>query len=275
MSYDVPLRVLSLTPTRDGLANPSRRLPDKHERVFCGKTLNEWTMIQLWSSRHVSRAVFVCETEAHADRLRPLAERYGVELMVRNPELLHPHNDSGSIVMTHTLGRILAQDYYSLLMTPFVISPCRPPGFIDWLVDEYLRRAFADGGDFTYHAPTLLCGWQGDSALWQIENGIAHKVGPASLTRQTSYLFSTSQHWIGATWWYMGQMVKWFARDTDNPGDYKPMMAEIEPWIDLHIDTEQDWEEAEYWFRKKILSQGQDCYARYRESWEGGLSATS
>ena len=88
MAYDVPLRVLSISPTRDGLVNPSRRLPDKHSRKMCGKTLDEWTMIQLWSSKYVSRSVFVCETEKHRERLAPLAEKYGADLMVRSPELL-------------------------------------------------------------------------------------------------------------------------------------------------------------------------------------------
>lgn len=270
MSYDVPLRVLSITPTRDGLVNPSHRLPDKHSRLFCGKSLDEWTMIQLWSSRCISRAIFLCETEAHAERLRPLAEKYGIELMVREKELLHPHNDSGSLVLTAALVKVLAKEYYSLIMTPFVISPVRPPGFLDELTDEYLSRSFAYGGDFTYRAPSILCGWQSDLSLWELDkNGVADKVGPLSLIEQPQYLFSKSQHWVAATWWYIGQMLKWFARDGANPGDYKPMMWEIPWWYDLHIDHEDDWEEAEYWFKAKILSRGEDCYERYRETWNG------
>jgi len=268
--YDVPCRTLSITLTRDGAVNPSRRLPDKHSRLFCGKTLDEWTMIQLWSSKHISRAVFVCETEKHALRLSFLAKKYGIELMVRDKELLHPHNDSGSVVVTHALTRILTKEYYSLLMTPFVISPVRPPGFFDMFVEEYLTRAAESGGDFTFSAPTLLGGWQADISLWSLdEAGVSTKVGPRMLTRQANYLFSCSQHWICATWWHLGQMAKWFARDDSDAGDYHGMMLEIPQWTDIHIDTEDDWEQAEYWFQKKILVKGEDCYHKYRESWYG------
>lgn len=269
MSYNVPIRTLSLTPTRDGLANPSRRLPDKHSRIFCGKTLDEWTMIQLWSSRLVSRAIFVCETTQHADRLEPLAETYGIELMVRDNEMLHPHNDSGSVVLAHALVKILAKEYYSLVMTPFVISPCRPPGFFDMMIETYLAHAAGQGGDFSFAAPTVLGGWQSDRSLWKInENGTATKFGPPVSTKQEHYLWSNSQQWVAATWWYVGQMMKWFARaDGESSGDYPCRMVEIEPWMDLHIDTQDDWEEAEYWFTKKILSRGEDCYAQYRETW--------
>lgn len=265
-NYNVPIRLLTVTPTRDGLANPSRRLPDKHTRLFCGKTLDEWTMIQLWSSKYVGRALFVCETEEHAKRLHPLAEKYKIELVVRSKELLHSSNDSGSLVTFEAIQYALRTDYYSILTTPFVISPCRPPGFFDWMVDIYLKEI--PNMDFSVGAPQVLGGWQMDMSIWQLDkNRRAIQKGPLFLTKSDKFLASRSQHHISATWWHIGAMYKWFAHADENAGNYEPIMFEIEPWMDSHIDDEEDWDLTEYYFQKKILSKGENCYDEYRDTW--------
>lgn len=269
MAYDVPLRVLSLTPTRDGVVNPSHRLPDKHSRLFCGKTLDEWTMLQLWSSKHVSKAVFVCETENHAIRLSGKAKKYDVELIVRPREMLHPINDSGALVLLYGLLHMLMDDYYSLLMTPFVVSPLRPPGFFDHMVEVYLDKMNCP--DESTLCPMVVGAHEyPDRTQWkENEQGRGENISHYTFNSISPGWWETrTQHWICATWFYVARSLYDFTRQAKDEGVLKPIFFELPEWTEIHIDTEENWKEAEYWFKEKILSQGEDCYHKYREGWE-------
>jgi hypothetical protein len=270
MSYDVQPSLLAVVPTRDGYANPSRRMPDKHTRLLHGKTLDEWKMLQLWSSKYLGKALFVCETEAHKERLQPLADKYDVELFVRPAELLHPINDSGSYVTWAGLQHALKTRYYTFLMMPFVVAPCYPPGLIDWLVDEYLR--IMPGIDIPQGAGAILGGYPTDVtgySMWVEEDkGFYRRIAPNPLEPLRRYMMLNSQIALWSTRMYEGMMYKWFARGDKLCGEYQPKIVEIEPWMDIHIDTESDWEAAEYWFGKKILSKGENCYVEYRNTWK-------
>ena len=271
MPYDVPLRVLSITPTRDGTVNPSNRLPDKHVRLMHGKTLDEWTMLQLWSSKYISRAEFVCETEEHAARLKPMADRYDIGLMVRPREMLHPINDSGALPLFYAVMQVLHEDYYSLLVTPFVITPLRPPGFFDHMVEQYLL--LMDNPDQTTLQPLLVGGWRDPARTqWREIHGgkrtepmSSYSFCPGTI-EGTGWWESSQQHWVTATWAYVARAIWDFTRP--EASILRPAYFEIPEWTDIHIDTEEQWGMAEYFFKKKILSQGEDCYERYRASWE-------
>lgn len=265
--YGVTLSFLSITPTRDNVAAPGNRLADKHARLFHGKTLDEWCMIQLWSSKYLGKAFFVCETEAHRDKLSAMAERYGIELLVRPREMLHPINDSGSMPIVYALDYALRDTYYSLIMTPLVVSPCRPPGFFDMMVEEYLRL-FPGNPDAARKQCWAMGACDIDGILFEIgEDGHARELGEDYLQKNPRLRFTTTQHWIGATWWYV-RFRELF--DSRHDFSFTPKLFDIEPWMDIHIDTQQHWEWAEYWFAKNILSKGEDCYAEYRATWSGG-----
>ena len=264
--YDVPLRVLSVTPTRDNIAAPGARLPDKHTRLFAGKTLDEWLMIQIWSSRTVIHGVFICETEAHRDRLAPMAEQYGITLMVRPRDMLHRLNDSGSIPTAWAVEELCrGGEYYTLVTTPLVVAPCRPPGFFDHMVAEYCK--VIETPDFQRGQPMLLGCYNSDYSVFELdESRRARQLGTIYLNKNPINRATSMQHWLAALWWYRGQKWLEFSRHSF---ELAPMVFDIEPWMDIHIDTEEDWDAAEFWFQKKILSKGEDCYETYRRSWAG------
>jgi hypothetical protein len=264
--YGVPIRFLSVTPTRDNEAAPGNRLVDKHSRLFHGKTLDEWLMIQLWSSKYLGHAYFVCETLAHHDKLLPMADKYGIELLVRPEGMLHPIADTGGIPISWGVKKALEREWFPLIQTPFVVAPCRPPGFFDMMVEAYLA-AFGNP-DYCRGQMWVMGGYKADSAYFEVgADGVGTQpTKELYLNQNPATRLSTTQHWVGFTHWWQAAWPLGAAR---HDLAISPVMVEIEPWMDIHIDTQDQWEWAEYWFEKKILSQGEDCYERYRESWSG------
>lgn len=264
--YGVPPRFLSVTPTRDNDAAPGNRLADKHSRLFHGKTLDEWLMIQLWSSKYLGKAVFVCETEEHRDKLIPLAEKYGVALYVRPNGMLHPIADTGGMPISWAARKTLDVEWYPLICTPFVVAPCRPPGFFDMLVEAYLK-AFGNP-DYSRSQMWVMGGYEMDGALFENdEAGVGRQLGTIYLNKNPVARQSTTQHWMGFTHWWMSA---WPLAAARHDLAIAPIIIDIEPWQDIHIDTQDQWDWAEYWFEKKILSRGENCYIKYRESWQEG-----
>ena len=257
--YGVPLSVLSLTLTRDNDAAPGTRLPDKHSRLFCGKTLDEWTMLQLWSSKSITYSVFVCETHKHAERLAPMASKYGIELIVRPSEMLHPLDDSGSIPLLWSFRKAMAHRHYTLVTTPFVVCPCRPPGFFDDMAAFY-RKTFGNP-DFERGSPQVMGAYPLDTMMFSVQNGRGVEIGEPYLNYTAKYRYSVSNHTLMASWWYEGNTI---LNNSRHELAISPILWDIEPWMDIHIDTEEQWREAEFWFREKILSKGEDCYESYR-----------
>jgi len=266
--FGVEPTILSVTPTRDNATAPGRRLPDKHTRLLCGKTLDEWLMLQLWSSKCVRQAVFVAETRAHAERLERLVidrKFSNIEIVVRPRDMLASINDSGAIPIQWAVEREFQRDWYSFVTTPFVVSPCRPPGFFDRMVEEY--KLAMSNPDYTRSSAIICGGYPTDQMLWdrQPDGGWIQR-GIPYLNRNPQTRGSITNHWLAASWWYRSNVHLSMAR---HDLSFNPMFFDIEPWMDIHIDTEEDWEVAELWFRRKILSKGEDCYEEYRRSWAG------
>ena len=259
-NYGVPLRFLSITPTRDNDEAPGNRLSDKHSKLFHGKTLDEWLMIQLSTSKYLGKAIFVCETEKHADRLMPLATRYNVTLYVRPRDMLNQMNDSGAIILQWATRKALDEEFYTLVTHPFVVAPCRSPGFFDRMVDAY-SRSF-DVPDRDRKAPYVMGGHEMDAILFDLDSSnVGTMVGETYYNKNPRRRLSTSQHYMAHSSWWMAYMDIVLSKHDIS---FSPTIFDIEPWEDIHIDTQDEWDWAAYWFEKKILSQGEDCYERYR-----------
>jgi hypothetical protein len=269
--YNVPLRFLSITPTRDNEAAPGNRLADKHTRLFHGKTLDEWTMIQLWSSKYLGKAVFVCETEEHKAKLSEMAAKYDIKLMVRPRQMLHEVNDTGGMPISWAARQLLKTDYYSLITTPFVVSPCRPPGFFDLMVERY-QKLFGNP-DWNVGQMWVMGLHDVDGAMFEVDSdNYGNQLGAVYLNKNPKIRFGTTGHWMGWTHWWMNY---WPIAAARLDLTVRPKVYDIPWWQDIHIDTMEQWEMAEYWFAKEILSLGEDCYDRYRASWSGTSISTA
>lgn len=265
--FGVEPTILTVTPTRDNAAAPGRRLADKHSRLFCGKTLDEWLMIQLETSRCVRKSIFVAETLDHAERLeRMVLDRKfsKIAIVPRPRDMLAPINDSGAIPINWAVEREFQFDWFTFISSPFVVSPCRPPGFFDNMVEEY--QLVMSNPDYTRGSAIVCGGYPTDQMLWDKTDGGWVQRGIPYLNRSPQTRGSITNHWLAASWWYRANAILAASR---HDIAFNPSIFDIEPWMDIHIDTEEDWDAAEFWFQKKILSKGEDCYETYRRSWAG------
>jgi hypothetical protein len=262
--YNVPLRFLAITITRDNEAAPGNRLSDKHTKLFHGKTLDEWCAIQCWSSKHLGRHIFIAETEAHAKKLQYLTDKYGATVWVRPRDMLHPLNDSGGIILMWATAKALAEEWYTLVTHPFSVAPCRPPGFLDSMVSSYVWNVGPP--DYRGHQ-IVVAGSETDGSMMLMDlANVGTQLGEAYVNKDLRLRFTKWNHFMALSHWYTpGYSIITSRHDTT----LKPVIMDIEPWIDCHIDTQDQWDEAEFWFGKKILSQGEDCYERYRQSSQG------
>jgi len=280
-SYKVPLRVLSVTPTRDGYVMPSRRLPDKHIRLFAGKTLDEWCMIQMATNRCIARQVFVCETKAHVERLIPIAKRWGVELIVRPRDMLHPANDTGGLPTRWGVDWAMEEardqgDWYGLTTTPFVVTPCRRPGLFDELHAYYLTEI--NNPDYQYGYPCVM-GMVPDPVGWFWEDRgpgtpaqmVLGQTGRAEFNQLPRAYTGIMSHWIAASWaWTHFQDFVMSRAKVKGLGEYDVIPFRVEEWEDLHIDTEEQWQRAEYEFLRHFGGSGEEAekrYLEYRKTW--------
>jgi hypothetical protein len=268
--YNIEPRMLCVVPTRDGYKSPSRRVPDKNTRLFHGKTLDEWCMIQLRTCKYVDRIIFVCETVEHSMRIQPLAKKYEVQLMVRPRDMLHPVNDTGSLPIFWAVNEAFKSDWWSFVATPFNNTPCRKPGFYDNLVDFYMSKV--ENPDWCPEAACVVAATKSDYWI-----GNADQSGRMRFTGQDGYEFNVHplryhtgfNHFVAASWWWISTASLAYARVKDGLGAiYSPFIYDIENWEDIHIDEHDDWEAAEFYFKTKILDvYGIDGYEKYAETW--------
>lgn len=265
--YGIVPKFLSITPTRDNISAPGNRMPDKHSRLFHGRSLDEWTMLQLWSSKYLGKAIFVCETETHAMRLETLAHKYGVELVVRPEQMLAPVCDTGGVPCQWATRRELRKTWWALFTIAFVVAPCRPPGFLDMMVERYLE-AFNKAPDFHEGQHWVCAGHDADEHPFQTDStGTAREQLGHLYNRADELVMSDTGHFMASTFWYVNHTIVDFGRHAGVV--LTPKMFKVPWWQCIHIDTEEQWTAAEFYFGNYILNAGFDCYEKYRASWEG------
>ena len=273
-NYGVLPSVLSVTPTRDPQRNPSRRLPDKHGRLFHGKTLDEWCALQMWSNQCVARQVFVAETPDHANRLQALLGRYDVEVISRPAGMLHPICDTGGLPIRYGVDYAFKTGWYPLITTPFVVSPCKRPGLFDEMVSHYLRVVKAP--DWERSMPQVMAMTPNPSGWFWQDSGeatpaemVVSKTGISFNETPRAY-YGVLQHFVAASWsWRSLQSLVETRAPIQDLGKYSVYPFPIADWEDCHIDTEEQWTRAEWEFQRNILDKlGPDCYQNYRRTWE-------
>jgi hypothetical protein len=226
-------------------------------------------MIQLRTCKYVDRIVFVCETIEHAQRLGPIASKYNVKLYVRPQDMLHPVNDTGGLPIYWAAQEAFKDDWWSLVATPFNNTPCRKPGFYDEMVELYLQKV--ENPDWCPEAACVMAATKSDYWI-----GNRDESGRLRITNQDGYEYNVSpmryhsgmNHFVAASWWWFSTAFMAFARTKNSAAIYSPFIYDIENWEDIHIDEEEDWEAAEFYFKTRILDvYGENGYEKYAETW--------
>ena len=269
MNRGQQLVVVRIAPTRDGLANPSERLPDKHSRLFCGRTLDEWWAIQSWASKHISTSILVGENQAHFDRLTDLLMPYGITVLARPESMNHPTQDSGGFPCR--FGYQWAKRHVgniNCVITDFVVSPLRKPDDYDRIIEAFCEKMSSPN-------PDAVSGIEQMTSASKTDYWYGAKSGDRLIPLYLSDV-------PNGRWWptYVGvgtlgvlsprayEAVN-VAGDLHLPAipNTGPWLFETEEWQEVHIDRPDEWDLAEFWFQKKIG--GIEAYEQYRRSWHG------
>lgn len=266
-------RVLIIAPTRDGYKNPSRRLADKHIRLFHGRTLDEWFCIRAWSSECMTDFCLVTETEEHTERIRPMVEKYAGQLVCRPEVLLHPMEDTGGKPLRWGLHKIIEKNGpYNLVIQNFVVNPVLPPGLFDRAVKRFLELV-PNLEDLKGPANMVPACYPIESFTEEREDGRLYWSGPRIMnTSKGTTRWKSTMGWTVSTpefndlaWMlsYSGLVLR--AADLFD-GNLK---FEVPVWTDMHIDTEDEWDLAEWYFGKYIGigNKAFEAYDAYRRTW--------
>jgi hypothetical protein len=266
-------RVLMMTCTRDGYANPSRRLPDKHIRLFHGKTLDEWFCIRAWSSKYMTDFAVIGETEKHCERIRPMVESYGGEVYCRPPAYLHPKEDTGGQPLRWVQREMVKRHGpYNAVISNFVVNPVIPPGLWDDAVEKFME-ALMDP-ELYKSIPVLEPLYHPqESFKEQRADGLTYWVGSTLLNTSKTLI-----RWAGVGGWNVTtedyNEMAWALTQSGmvtafNTG-WGTVPYEVPRWTDVHIDTPEEWDLAEWYFGKYIGmgDEAYDGYAAYRKLWK-------
>lgn len=271
------MMVVRVAPTRDGHRNPAERLPDKLTRLLCGRTLDEWWAIQSWASKHISQSILVGETPEHEDAILKTLRAMepgcpGVmdrlTVIVRPETMNHPTQDSGSFPCRY--GYEWAKSRLrniNILMTDFVVSPLRMPGDLDRLVEEFAKKLASPN-------PDAVTGVEFMTSFARTEGTFYGSIGDRALhhyrIEQTGNLryaenWTTMNTFCAMTPRFYEASHVGAALQLPQYMDMHPWRFEVEPWQEVHIDYEWEWELAEHLFEKHIG--GIEAYEHYRRSW--------
>lgn len=129
-------KILAVIPARGG----SKRLPGKNIRMFLGKPLIAWTIVQAKASRYIDRVV----VSTDSPRIAGVARAYGAQVPFRRPAGLSTAAASSVAVLLHavdTLEKRGEKFDAAVLLQP--TSPLRNADDIDRSIRLFYRRGAA------------------------------------------------------------------------------------------------------------------------------------
>lgn len=238
----------------------SKRIPRKNVKLFCGRPLVEWTIVQALQSEGVSRVILSTDD----DEIACIGKKYDIEIF-RRPSM--PDNVSGAVPVKMAVERLNAsgykvEDFISLLPT----HPCRKPDDIDKAISLYYSYAKPMGTELVscvrlntgfYIPQPSQIGLVTKAKYWypSYVEDILVDDGLLSISNFESYqkLIQTVH----------GDR-KYFLKIRRKVNRLQPYIVPFinEYWQLLDIDTDESWEWCEYFFEKKGL---REHYSKYLE----------
>jgi hypothetical protein len=168
---------------------------------------------------------------------------------------------------------------YNAIISSFVVNPCMPPGIFDRAVDRFFEVAMDSE---MYHGLPVLEPMCYPVECWkeEAEDGLAYPVG--SLMANSSKVKGRWKSTFGWNvtrsdydeWAWMLTQAGWVLPWVDVFRKYSGThVFEVPVWTDVHIDTEDEWDLAEWYFGKYIGEGevGYNAYRDYRNTWIGGI----
>ena len=218
----------------------SKRLPRKNVRQFCGKPLIAWTVMAAKQSK-LAREVFVSTDD---DEVAHVSAEFGASVIKRG--WISGDKEYGCVPVVKALDWIKVNRDWEpeLLMTMLPTWPCRDTGG----VDAGIKMEQEFGWWMTY--------W-GYSAQ---ETGIHRKLrnGAAICVlsdKEWRYVKWTAGDSVSLVTSYREYVDRLLVGDIDDLNImYDPTgIVPIKLWQVQDTDTEEQFEAAEYWFKRKMI----------------------
>jgi hypothetical protein len=259
--------IVRIAPTRDGFANPSERLPQKHSGLLHGKTPDEWWALQSWSSELITTSILVAETQKHADRLHEQLGKYGIVIIPRPETMNHPSQDSGGFPTNwgywwaqKSIGNI------QYVIPDFVVNPLRKPGDYDRMIRAFDAKMCNPNPDAVGDVRYMTSAARTDQSFFRLDG---ERLMPQYQNNIGNSRFWPTYSTVGTLTVCTPEYYE-FARIVTGAGTFHffeghPWLFEVEPWQEVHIDDQEQWDLAEFWMARKIG--GVEAFEEYRKSW--------
>lgn len=206
---------VALIPARGG----SKRIVGKNLKLFCGRPLVSWTIMQALRSRVDGVVVSTDDVEIAEASLS-----YGAEVIERPPEI---SQDTSTLedVINHCIGAIECDSLICLQPT----SPLRFTYDIDFCL-EILK--FIGG--------VVSCNVEPDLFLWEKQKAVTFQAYPRRLRGE----FIRENGSI-----YGVRVDRYMSSRYADEFEFYPMKK----WQSFELDSLEDWEVCEYFFRRYNL----------------------
>lgn len=232
-------KVIAVIPARGG----STRLPDKNMRMFAGRPLVAWTIIQALNALTIDEVWVSSDSE----RIMEVASRLGARTYKREQE--EKDDAPGYVPMLEIAAKIM--EPRDVMVGLMATSPLRKPDDIDRAV-----RKWANSPDHLNKMLTTMAEIQEDFRWRLMNDDYAVPLPPAE---NNNCKFDGSVH-VSTRAMYQEHIEK--------EGDVYFIPYLIEYWQTLDINTADQLRFAEMVFYDRILTDNLNPYAIYKK---GGL----
>ncbi len=226
----------------------SKGIPNKNIMEFAGKPLLAWTILQARSAKSVTDTYVSSDDE----KILSVATQYGAVPILR-PKALSTDSASSESGWLHALDFIRERQGHDpdVMLTLQVTSPLRESSDIDGAMDAF----FSQNADSLFTDAELddLCAWtEQDGVLMgktydPFNRGRRQDRKPLYLENGSLYVFRTR-----------------LLRETGNRIGGKIARYTMAYWKSFEIDSMENFELCEYYFRKNLLASAQSDATGFR-----------
>jgi N-acylneuraminate cytidylyltransferase len=229
------MNVLALIPARGG----SKSIPRKNIRLFAGHPLLAYSIAAGLQAETVTRVLVSTDDE----EIATIANRYGAETPFLRPQELAQDNTTDLPVFVHALDWLLEHEGYrpEIVIQLRPTSPIRPPDLVDKAVQLLMDHPEADS------VRGVVSSGQNPYKMWRI-NEHGH-LQPLLNVPGIPEPYNAPRQALPLTYWQTGHIdamrVASLRQKNSLSGDIILPLV-IDPAYMVDIDSERDWQRAEW-----------------------------
>ena len=229
-----PVEVLAVVPARGG----SKSIPRKNIKLLGGYPLISYSIAAGLNARFVNRVIVSTDDEEIAD----IASSWGAEAPFQRPSELAQDDSPDLPVFQHALRWLSEHESYrpDIIVQLRPTSPFRPVDCVDRAVTALIENPSADS------VRAVVPSGQNPYKMWRIDQTGAMK---PLLPSESPEPYNMPRQMLPLTYWQTGDVdvVRYTTiMDKNSMSGETIHPLALEPAYTLDIDTDNDWERAEW-----------------------------